>query len=100
LALLCLQSFPTRRSSDLTRNIMPKITIIGSGNIGLSLAKGLLSKQYCKASDITLTRRNIKTMSIEREQGFILSDNNRQASEGAEDRKSTRLNSSHVKISY
>jgi len=63
---------------------MPKITIIGSGNIGLSLAKGLLSKQYCKASDITLTRRNIKTMSIEREQGFILSDNNRQASEGAD----------------
>ena len=63
---------------------MPKITIIGSGNIGLSLAKGLLSKQYCKASDITLTRRNIKTMSIEREQGFIISDNNRQASEGAD----------------
>jgi len=63
---------------------MPKITIIGSGNIGLSLAKGLLSKQYCKASDITLTRRNIKTMDAEREQGFILSANNRQASEGAD----------------
>ncbi|MGH2624691.1 MAG: NAD(P)-binding domain-containing protein, partial [Sphingobacterium sp.] len=44
---------------------MSKITIIGSGNIGLSLAKGLLAKKYCQASDIVLTRRNIKNMTDE-----------------------------------
>lgn len=58
---------------------MPKITIIGSGNIGLSLAKGLLAKTYCKAEDITLTRRNIKNMVEEANLGFKLSDNNREA---------------------
>ncbi|MCL4642156.1 MULTISPECIES: pyrroline-5-carboxylate reductase [Olivibacter] len=58
---------------------MPKITIIGSGNIGLSLAKGLIAKAYCNASDITLTRRNIRNMSQEAKLGFKLSDNNREA---------------------
>jgi len=62
---------------------MPKITIIGSGNIGLSLAKGLLAKKYCMASDITLTRRSIKNMTIETELGFNVSDNNQQAVNGA-----------------
>lgn len=55
---------------------MRKITIIGSGNIGLSLAKGLVKKAYCGASDITLTRRNLKLLSEERLQGFLVSDNN------------------------
>ncbi len=55
---------------------MPKITIIGSGNIGLSLAKGLLAKAYCPASDITLTRRNTKSLGQEATLGFRISDNN------------------------
>lgn len=58
---------------------MPKITIIGSGNIGLSLAKGLLAKKYCAASDITLTRRTIRNMTKEADLGFKLSDNNSEA---------------------
>ncbi|RYG19463.1 MAG: pyrroline-5-carboxylate reductase [Chitinophagaceae bacterium] len=55
---------------------MKKITIIGSGNIGLSLAKGLLKKAYCKADQITLTRRNLKLMTDEVAAGFKVSDNN------------------------
>lgn len=55
---------------------MKKITIIGSGNIGLSLAKGLVNKSYCKADQITLTRRNLKLMTNEVEAGFNVSDNN------------------------
>jgi pyrroline-5-carboxylate reductase len=35
-----------------------KITIIGSGNIGLSLAKGLVKSGLYPASAITLTKRN------------------------------------------
>lgn len=60
-----------------------KITIIGSGNIGLSLAKGLVNKNYCKAGDITLTRRNIKLMTEEVATGFKVSDNNIEAIKGA-----------------
>ncbi|MES2417505.1 MAG: pyrroline-5-carboxylate reductase [Bacteroidota bacterium] len=55
---------------------MTKITIIGSGNIGLSLAKGLVNKAYCKPDDITLTRRNLKLMANEIAAGFKVSDNN------------------------
>lgn len=55
---------------------MKKITIIGSGNIGLSLAKGLVKKNYCNAEDITLTRRNVKLMTEEVAAGFNVSDDN------------------------
>lgn len=58
---------------------MNKITIIGSGNIGLSLAKGLVKKNYCQAEDITLTRRNLKSLSEEAAGGFNVSDNNKVA---------------------
>ncbi len=53
-----------------------KITIIGSGNIGLSLAKGLVNKNYCKPDQLTLTRRNLKLMTAEIAAGFNVSDNN------------------------
>ncbi len=56
--------------------MITKITIIGSGNIGLSLAKGLVNKAYCKPDDITLTRRNLKLMANEIAAGFKVSDNN------------------------
>lgn len=63
---------------------MKKITIIGSGNIGLSLAKGLVKKSYCPAKNITLTRRNLKNLSVEAADGFLLSDNNAEAVKGAD----------------
>ena len=58
---------------------MNTITIIGSGNIGLSLAKGLVSKTYCQAEDITLTRRNLKSLGEAAARGFKVSDNNKVA---------------------
>jgi pyrroline-5-carboxylate reductase len=63
---------------------MKKITIIGSGNIGLSLAKGLVNKHYCKAEDITLTRRNIRLMAEETAAGFKVSDDNLAAIDGVD----------------
>jgi len=62
---------------------MNKITIIGSGNIGLSLARGLVDKAYCPAKNITLTRRNIQQMTAEVSQGFQVSNQNREAVSGA-----------------
>lgn len=52
------------------------IAILGSGNIGMSLAKGLVKSDYCLPSDITLTRRNLLALSAQKQQGFVISDDN------------------------
>jgi len=58
---------------------MKKVTIIGSGNIGLSLAKGLVNKSYCAPQDITLTRRNIQNLSEQAKLGYQVSSDNAEA---------------------
>lgn len=52
------------------------IAILGSGNIGISLAKGLVKANYAEAGQISLTRRNIAGLSAMAEQGFITSADN------------------------
>lgn len=52
------------------------IAILGSGNIGLSLASGLVESNYCKADEIILTRRNIKNLSAQAEQGYNTTTDN------------------------
>ncbi|MEJ7779575.1 MAG: pyrroline-5-carboxylate reductase [Daejeonella sp.] len=56
-----------------------KIAILGSGNIGMSLARGLVKAQYCKPQDITLTRRGLHHLTEHAEQGFKTSDQNSDA---------------------
>src|SRR5690606_27011393 len=63
---------------------MSKITIIGGGNIGLSLAKGLVKSGQYVAAEITLTRRNLANLQEEATLGFQVSDNNGQAAVNAE----------------
>lgn len=63
---------------------MGKITIIGSGNIGLSLAKGIVGAGKCASADITLTRRSIQSLETEKSLGFSVSDNNGQAIIGSD----------------
>lgn len=41
---------------------MKKITIIGGGNLGTAIAEGLIKSKFCKAADITVTKRNISTL--------------------------------------
>lgn len=53
-----------------------KTAILGSGNIGMSLAKGLVKSDYCLPGDITLTRRNVQHLSAQQQQGFKVSDDN------------------------
>ena len=53
-----------------------QIAIIGSGNIGTSLARGLVKSGYAAASQITLTRRNVAGLSAFVEQGFGVSGDN------------------------
>ena len=56
-----------------------KIAIIGAGNIGLSIARGLAASDGFSASDITLTRRNLSKMEEWQEKGFAVTSDNIQA---------------------
>lgn len=47
-----------------------KIAIIGAGNIGLALAKGLVRAGKCAAADITITRRDESALEVLRGEGF------------------------------
>ena len=61
-----------------------KIAIIGSGNIGLSLAKGLVKAKFAEAKDITLTRRNLSRLKSFGELGFNTTADNKLAVAEAE----------------
>lgn len=52
------------------------IAILGSGNIGFSLAKGLVKANYVQANQICLTRRNIANLAPFEAQGFRVSSDN------------------------
>jgi pyrroline-5-carboxylate reductase len=52
------------------------IAILGSGNIGLSLAKGLVKADYVTAGQISLTRRNISKLKDFADQGYVVSTDN------------------------
>lgn len=53
-----------------------KIAIIGCGNLGKSILNGLISDPYYPNTNITVTKRNIESLSSYRDQGvFVTSDN-------------------------
>lgn len=54
-----------------------KIAIIGGGNLGTAIAEGLLKSKFCKAADISITKRNITTLKALSDKGvFVTADNN------------------------
>ena len=56
---------------------MKRIAIIGGGNLGSAIAKGLLKSKFNKASEIIVTKRHINTLHFLKEKGIeITSDNN------------------------
>lgn len=53
-----------------------KIAIIGGGNLGTAIAEGLLKSKFCKATDITVTKRNTVTLKNLSEKGaHVTADN-------------------------
>jgi len=60
-------------------NSQQHIAILGSGNIGLSLAKGLVKSGICKPQQISLTRRNVAALAELAEIGYHTTDNNLKA---------------------
>lgn len=53
------------------------LAIIGSGNIGTSIAKGLIRSGRFPAKNITLTRRNIRLLDEMKKSGFRIEKNNK-----------------------
>ena len=60
-------------------NSQQHIAILGSGNIGLSFAKGLVKAGKCKPQQISLTRRNAAALTEFADQGYFVTDNNLKA---------------------
>ena len=56
-----------------------KIAIIGGGNLGTAIAEGLLKSKFCKASDITITKRKIITLQKLNERGVKVTTSNAEA---------------------
>lgn len=60
------------------------IAILGSGNIGISLAKGLVKASYAQPGQISLTRRSLTNLSPLADDGFITSTDNATVVAGSE----------------
>ncbi|HEY4798686.1 MAG TPA: NAD(P)-binding domain-containing protein, partial [Bacteroidia bacterium] len=58
------------------KNQKIKIAILGGGNIGLSLANGLVKSGKYKAGEITITRRNKNHQAEIARSGFNVTDKN------------------------
>lgn len=56
-----------------------KITIIGGGNLGVAIAEGLLKSKFCKATELTVTRRNTAILKDIAAKGVTITDNNLEA---------------------
>jgi pyrroline-5-carboxylate reductase len=55
-----------------------KIAIIGGGNLGSAIAEGLLKSGFCKPAELTVTKRNIASLTSLKEKGVkTISDNNK-----------------------
>lgn len=56
-----------------------KIAIIGAGNLGTSLVKGLVNSGHYQPSNFILTRRNISKLASYKEQDYTITSNNNEA---------------------
>jgi pyrroline-5-carboxylate reductase len=55
-----------------------KIAVIGGGNLGSAIVEGILQSGFAKAEDITVTKRNIATLTALKEKGVkVIADNNK-----------------------
>ena len=61
-----------------------KIAIIGGGNLGSAIAAGLLKSNFCAAENITITKRNIATLTWLQEKGINISSDNKEATANAD----------------
>jgi len=60
------------------------ITIIGGGNLGASIAEGLLKSKFCKPAELTVTKRNISTLKALEQKGVQITTDNSKAVKNGE----------------
>lgn len=58
---------------------MKKIAIIGGGNLGASIAEGLIKSNFVAADQLIITRRNIKSLAYLKEKGATITTDNAHA---------------------
>jgi pyrroline-5-carboxylate reductase len=63
---------------------MKKVAILGGGNMGTALAKGMVAAGKYNAADITLTRRNVRMLDQMAREGYGVTTDNVLAVSGAE----------------
>lgn len=56
-----------------------KIAIIGGGNLGASIADGLILSEFSRPVELTITRRNLSTLSRFSERGSMVHSDNKKA---------------------
>jgi len=61
-----------------------KIAIIGGGNLGASIAEGLIQSEFSRPVEISITRRNLSPLSHFAEQGSMVHSDNKKAVKTAE----------------
>lgn len=61
-----------------------KIAIIGGGNLGISIAEGILAGGFTEAPNITITRRNISLLTPLADKGIRITSDNLQAVKAAD----------------
>lgn len=61
-----------------------KIAIIGGGNLGTAIAEGLIKSKFCKATDITVTKRNTATINHLSDKGVTVTADNAAAVRSSE----------------
>src|SRR5690606_41886713 len=92
----CLRSFPTRRSSDLELRRLamhPILALPGAGRRLRRLRQGIDRLDDLLLLTLAARRRLVRAVAATKREAGL-------AGQDPRDRKSTRLNSSHVKISY
>jgi pyrroline-5-carboxylate reductase len=62
---------------------MSHITIIGGGNLGKAIAEGLIASKFCRAADITVTRRNTEPLQYLEDKGVKTGTDNKAAVKNA-----------------
>lgn len=56
-----------------------KLAIIGGGNLGSSIAEGLLESKFLPSSDLVITKRNLSTLAALKQKGVSITSDNHQA---------------------
>ena len=56
-----------------------KIAIIGGGNLGAAIADGLIQSEFSRPVEITITRRNLVSLSRFAERGCMVHSDNKKA---------------------